>query len=50
MKKFFLYILAVLILPFYPILKKAFRIGEKVRISEQVIVVINKGGKKKCIS
>jgi hypothetical protein len=43
-RKIFIHILAVLILPFYPFLKKSFArsgMDEKIRIQEEVLVVIS---------
>jgi uncharacterized protein YneF (UPF0154 family) len=49
MKKILLYILAFFLIPFYPLLKRMQRrMGEKIKISEKVIVVtMNQNGIKK---
>lgn len=49
MRRILLFILAIILLPFYPIFKKAMKTGEKVRISERVVVVTIKEGRKRCI-
>lgn len=50
MRKFLLYILAFFLFPFYPLLKRIKRFGEKVQIGEKVVIVsINERGKKRVI-
>jgi hypothetical protein len=39
MKKIFLYILAFLLLPFYPLLRRIKKMGDKLQIGERVVVV-----------
>jgi hypothetical protein len=47
MRKFFLYILAFFLFPFYPLLKRIQKMSEKMQFGEKIVVVTNRNGKKK---
>ena len=47
MKRIFLYILAFFLLPFYPILKGIRKMGEKLQLSEKIVVVTRNQNKRR---
>lgn len=47
MKRIFLYILAFFLLPFYPILKGIRKMGDKLQLSEKIVVVTRNQNKRR---
>ncbi len=49
MKRILLLILAFFLLPFYPLLKRLMRMGDKIHIGERIVVVTRNHGKRKIL-
>jgi hypothetical protein len=47
MKRIFLFILAFFLLPFYPILRRIKKMGDKLQIGERIIVITQTGKNRK---
>lgn len=50
MRRTFLYVLAVFLAPFYPLLKRMRKVGDKVHFGEKVVVVTMRQGRRKILT